>query len=441
MSYNALMLEFPNFIKFIEEDLKNATSATENTRSNLATMIDNIAELDDAQVAALASAGNERLSDQGNLKTRARAMFVNAWAPAIAEQINSPTLSGGVITDLEQFFDDWNQYMADNDEHVTPRAVTYAADPAAQNGGTRLLRLTVDRFGNKIESGRHSETVSVKVDSKPAAGRVAFLIQNSDGPKDDLDYQTARPNPITIEAVNDINGASQFVGNPFMTGNADTTDNAAVTVMTGWTLEDTVGSPTLLIAKGATELWRDRVQSYSISGFGTTKTIKRLIPSRVLSDYSEAFVPCFPVMLPTGGTWTGTIKITWGSKSQTFTQADLTAGTFVNLIPDIDADLYAFNFDSAAPYYEIEIATTIAAEEIIFPGFMVTDFTARNGNGYAIFSGETDPEASDVFTGWADSNTYAGETQDILGYIFDDELPHAASLRSVGTTNRPVDPA
>lgn len=443
MAYNTLMTQFSFFIKYVDEELKNAVSATENTRANIAAMLANASELNSDQMTLLTSSSTERLTTQGTLKANAAAMFWGSYAPKIAIEIGSSSVNGNSITDREQFFRDWIKYMVTNDEHVTPRAVAYAADPAAQNGGTRLIRMTVDKHNNKIESGRHAETVQVSVSAKPALGKVTLELKNSDGPIDELDYQTADPDEIEIDLLNEITNATRFVTNPFMTGNGSTADNAPITIMTGWELTIIDGAPVFQITSLAAEVFRSRPFGFSIgSAAGSEQQIRRRIPSSALNDKEQPLFPDCPFLLPAGSGWTGNITITWGSMSQVFTQADLIAGTWVNLIPARDSKLYVENFDSTAPYWQLNIETTGGAgDEVVFAGFMVGEFPqSRHGNAYAGISGEDDPAMSDTFTGWIDANTFAGKVQNILGYILDDELPSLGFLKSVGATNRPVDP-
>ncbi len=348
-------------IKLIEEELKNAVSATENLATNSASLANDIDSLSGAGKAAVTAGLKALRDDRARLRDAAWTILEPIFAQ-IARTIDSPTVDGERLTDPERFFRDWRAYQdGAPDEYVGGRAVTYAAEPAGAAAGW-LRRLTVGRggAGDKIESGRHNYTVTARVVRKPGAWRAVTALQGTEGPIDALDYRTA-PAPsaeVEIEHINENNpGLLGSASN--MVGNADTTDNAAVTVMTGWTLATTAGSPTLLIEKTTAKLWRGRSYVFSISGASSTKTFDIRLPSTAQENAFTPVLVMAPFYLNAG--WAGTITLEWGSKTQSWTEADLTAGQWVNLVIDRDADCYPVNFDETEANVKLTIATGAGA--------------------------------------------------------------------------------
>lgn len=426
-------------MKVWEEELKNAISATENSQTNLAALTADMETLSEAGKATVAAQSLARRATQATIAGNARAQLMPILAQ-IGRTIASETVQGDNISDLTQFFRDWRAYQdGGTDEKVTGRAVTYAAEPAASSTGN-FWRLTVGigGTGDKIESGRHATTQTIKCTSKPAPYRAVFSFQGTQGALDALAYTAApQPGPNALTQINE-NDTGNSVTNPNMTGNSDTTDNAAVTVMTGWTLATSAGSPSLLIEKTAAKLWRGRSYVFSISGASSTKTFTQSIPSGVLTDRYRNFLPVVPVYLNTG--WAGTLTITWGSKSQAFTEANMTAGDWVALAVDRDLDLYVANFDQTVSTWALSIATGAGAgsNELAFAGFWAIEGTKYNDIFYYAF-GDDDEPTEGATVSFADTQTNAGEIQDTIDFALQDEQV-GAYLMTAGT-NTLADPA
>lgn len=436
MSYATSIAKLVKWVKVWEEELKNAVSATENTATNLAALNVDTGPLSEGGLLELVAMSKARRATQASIASQARAQCLPILAQ-IARDIGSQTVVGDSITDLEQFFRDF-RYYEDNtaDDKVGVRSVTYAANPAASATGN-FWRLTVgvNGAGDKIESGRHATTQTLKVESKPAPYRATYAFQGTQGPKDALDY-TAAPEADTLLQYNE-NDTGSAVTNPNMTGNADLTDNAAVTVMTGWTLATAAGSPTLLINKTAGELWRGRSYVFSIATASATKTFTQSIPAGVLTDRYAPFLPCAPFYLKTG--WAGTITFTAGSKSQAFTEADLTNVTWVVLAMDRDADLYVQNFDQSVATWSLSIAMGAgSAAELSFAGFWALPGKKYNDIYYFAFGDDSEPTEG-ATVAWADTQTNAGEIQDTLDFAFQDEQI-GAYMMTAGT-NLIADPS
>lgn len=427
------------WVKVWEEELKNAISATENTQTNMAALTADIDSLSEAGKAAVTAQAIARRATQAGMAGQARAQLMPILAQ-IARTIASETVQGDTINDLTQFFRDWRYYQDNTaDEKVTARSVTFASEPAASvTGNFWRLTVGVNGAGDKIESGRHATTQTLKCNSKPGPYQATFNFQGTAGALDRLAYTSApapRTNGLTL--IGSVTTGSS-VNNPNMTGNTDTSDNAAVTAMTGWTLATTAGSPSLLIEKTSAKLWQGRSYVFSISGASTTKTFTQSIPAGVLTDRYKAYLPVAPFNLTTG--WAGTITITWGSKSQGFTEANLTNNDWVVLAVDRDADLYVQNFDQTVPTWALSIAAGAGAgsNELAFAGMWAIEATLYNDLRYFAF-GDDDEPTEGATVAFADTQTAAGEIQDTIDFALQDEGV-GAYLMTTGT-NTLADPA
>lgn len=422
--------------KFGEEELKNARSATENTLTNGRALVNDMDTLSDAGRSAIASAVAARVRTQAGIKEMMRTIFLTIFAQ-IARTINSDTVQGESIIDLPGYFRDWRFYEDNTaDEKVTARAVTYASEPSASANGV-IRRLTLGRggSGDKIESGRHDGTVTARVTEKRGWDQTVTLSMG-DGPIDDLDYQTGSKKTATIRAISEINDGG-LVGNATLrAGNGQAVaDNTAVTALTGWTLTNTSGTPTPTIDTGTA--FRSLAYSIAVTGSSTTWTISRNMNDAVTASPFTPVLPGSPFEMEAG--WSGDITIGWGSKTQGFTESDLTAGDWVWLFPDRDADLYPVNFDQDDAEWSLAIATDAATpEEVTCGGFYAAVGTVYEDVWYWYFADHAQATVNATFT-MTDSCTNAGIIQDMLGFAFDDDGV-GAYLMTAGT-NTLADPS
>lgn len=423
-----------NVVKFIEEELKNAISATENTLTNQATVLNDLNTLNANDRDLMTRAMLLRRQDQARLKQVGRALLIPALV-GVGRTINSPEVTGSSIRDLRRFFRDWRVYQdVTADEKITARAVTYAAEPSATANGV-IRRCTVDERGQKIESGRHDSGVTVEITQKPSHWTCnGSIYMAAEGPVDGLDYTAASNRSASISAINEVNTGG-LVTNSNLTGNADTSDNAAVTAITGWTLSNESGTPTPKIEKTAGKIFRSNSYGISVSTSSTTWKIKQNMPSAVFADPYVPVLMGVPFYMNTG--WTGNITLGWGSKTQVFTAADLTAGDWVWLFPDRDADIYPNQFDQDDPEWSVQIEST-SANEIVIGGVYAAAPVRYEDVYYWMFSDQAVATINTKFT-MADSNSNAGIIADILGFVFDDEQVGAYLMTS--GTNTLSDPA
>lgn len=423
-------------VKFIEEELKNARSATENTLTNGAALTNDVDTLTAAGKKAIADAVSSRISTQAGIKAMGRAILLACFVQ-IARTINSDAVQGESIGNLRQFFRDWRYYQDNTaDEKVVARSVTYASEPSASaNGVVRRLTVGPWQSGDKIESGRHDGTVTATVSAKRGWSQ-SVTLSMGDGPSDDLDYQTGSKKTVTITAISEVNNGG-LVGNATLRAGSGqaVTNNTAVTALTGWTLTNTSGTPTPTIDTGT--VFRSLAYSIAVTGSSTTWTISRNMEDAVTADPFTPVLMGVPMELETG--WSGDITLGWGSKTQAFDETDLSAGAWVWLFPDRDIDIYPVNFDQNDAEWSLAVATDAATtEEVTIGGVYAAYGTIYEDVWYWYFASSSQATVRTTFT-MADSNTNAAPIQDVIGFVFDDEGV-GAYLMTTGT-NTLADPS
>lgn len=405
-------------MKFGEEELKNARSATENTQANANALTNDLDSLSEAGKQQIVAATAQRERTQGGIKSLMRTILLAVFVQ-IARDIDSTTVQGESINDLRAFFRHWRYYQYNTiDEKVTARSVTYAAEPAATANGV-VRRCTVGRggTGDKIESGRHDGTVTARVSSKQG-WQQSVTLSMGDGPADDLDYQTGSRNTVTIAAISEVNTGG-LVGNATLRAGSGqaVTNNTAVTALTGWTLTNVSGTPTPTI--DTVTFFRSLAYSIAVTGSSTSWKISRNMEDAVTADPFTPILMGVPMEMESG--WSGDITLGWGSKTQAFTEADLTAGDWVWLFPDRDLDIYPVNFDQDDSEWSLTIATDAATpEEVTVGGVFAATGTLYEDVWYWYFADQAQATVEATFT-MADSNSNAGIIQDVIGFVFDDD--------------------
>lgn len=405
-------------VKFIEEELKNARSATENTLTNGAALVNDVDSLSPEGKATVANTVNGRINAQGTIKAMARTLLLAVFAQ-IARTILSKNVQGDSITDLTEFFREWRYYQDNTaDERVTARSVTYASEPAATaNGFMRRLTVGHNQSGDKIESGRHDSTVTATVTLKDGWDQSVTLTMGA-GPSNLLDYQAGSPRSLVIRAISEVNDGG-LVGNATLRAGSGqaVTDGTAVTALTGWTLTNVSGSPTPTIDTGT--VFRSLAYSIAVTGSSTSWKISRNVNSAATANRYLPVLPAVPMEMESG--WSGDITIGWGSKTQAYTESDLTAGDWVWLCPDRDIDLYPLNWDQDDPEWSLTIATDAATpEEVTVGGFFAATGNQYEDVYYWYFADQAMATLGTTFS-FADSNSNAGIIQDVLGFAFDDD--------------------
>lgn len=355
---------------------------------------------------------------------------------ALGRKCLSRAVDGDTILDYPRLFRDISaDLLGGTPDYVTARGKSAASNPAASATGIPR-RLLVDHLGESIDDGWWNGTHKFVVKSKPIRYQSQAVVE---GPPntyaDSFAYRDGRVRALT--GLNAVNDAQQPVGitNPYLTP-SDLTHNADITSIANWTL-NTSGGPTFKVDTSV--LWRGR--SYSVKFTGANNAYIELVqvmPSSVFADPYRPWDVGIPIRLTTG--WQGQIIVTWGSKSQTFTHADLTNGSFKHCFLDLDKDLFPVNYDMAAAPWKLKLLNTqLNTDYIYVGGFLPYPMLQFDGPYYSHFSDESEPAVESTVS-WADVMVVSGKINDVLSFVYHDIAPGWAHLPSSGTATI-ADPA
>jgi hypothetical protein len=432
MAYEDATGSFVKGIAVVEEELRHARNEYTQAELALANGITTLPQSGKTEVGTALLAFRDSLKQ---IRDRGRTL-VTPLLCEVGREIASAQVQGDTITDLSIFFRDWRAWQdGAQDEKVTAKSVTYAAEPSAGALGV-LRRLTVGPrgSGDKIESGRHDKTVTARVTALANANASTITISNEDsGPVDELDYLAASPRSTSIDAVNEAN-QGQGIANGSMRAGGATTDGTAITVMSSWDITLASGS----FAVETTLPWRSLTYSPKAGGSDGDVLLEQDMSFNVLAD---AYVPWWPMVpLEMEGTWTGDITIGWGNKTQAFTEADLAAaGTWRELGPDRDADLYPVNFHQASSKWSLRIETDNAVTGFVNIGGFYPVVGQKFEDVWYFYASSASYAVIQGTVTMADTSTHAGVIQDILTFLWgDDGL--GAYLMTAGS-NTLADPA
>lgn len=446
-TYPQLMTSLTNWVKWVDDerrciqDVTQGSNSVDSAQANLETLIEGTVDFTPNTQRQLAAAADTRRRQQlGALRASARAAGLPIFVE-IAKFIGSDHVDNDQITDFVGFWRDQRDYDRDTaDQRVTARAITFGAEPAASAAGI-IFRLTGEhRAGDPIECGRHNQVKTFRVLSKNGAFNANIEIVGADGPVDNLDYQAGSARQAGFNGVINTTMIARgnpnpggMVTNPLLTGNPDQTDDAAVTAINGWNIA-TASSPTFLI--DATNVFQQgnstSARSLSLSGNNGQVTLTQDIPAAAMANRFQPILPVVALRLTAG--WTGTIDVSWGDKTQQFTEADLSAGDWVLIAPDRDQDLYPYNWAASAPQYTLDITNgaAVGTNELGIGAFFVVQMVRHQGIWNAILMDDGEPDLNDEIT-ITDSNSAAGKIQDVLGFVFDDELSGEGFMNTTGT--------
>jgi hypothetical protein len=379
------------------------------------------------------------------LRSECRESYYNEVAPYMASQILSRALDAGKIVNRELLWRDRRDYMDDKgeysagstDQKVPGRAVTYAADPSPATTG-QFFRLTTDHRSQKIESGKHNQTITAKIIGTGAsnAGAHRSIAEIKGGAASDdnevVDYRkgSGDKNKLTLEAVNEVYNPTALITNMNLYGNTETHGDT-VSVITGFTLTNVSGSPTVTV--DTTNVWRSK--RFCIRVAGASTSWKAQYTSGISIGQDKRYTPyCIMVPIFMQAGWAGDITIVWGGKSQAYTEADLSGGAWAYLKIDRDSDLFPLNFDADDATVSITIATDAAnANYVVLGGIYVAEGKRHEGVWYFHFSHTAD-SVLDSTVSWADSCDFAGKRQDLIAWMHeDDEGRNYAYLCTTGT--------
>lgn len=315
--------------------------------------------------------------------------------------------------------------MVTGDYDVNRRKTTWAAEPTADDAGGIINRLVVDESNVEIEGGLPA-TIDCRVISKPSQYRSITRVEARVKGIDIFDLQ-GPTGFVDIEAVNGA-GGQNLVTNPNLSNANSSTDETAVTSISGWTVSDAVAGMTHKIDTDIA--YRGNAFSHKLYGTsGTRRFSQTLVVAR--SDIYTPRLYMIPVYVT--GTVAGTLTVTWGSKSQAFTIGSLSAG-WNYVILDRDRDLFPSLFDSGDNVLQIDVAMTTGdtSNYINIGGVYGQNMRMFNGAYYAVWSRNGVSTLLDN-NALADSQDGDGKNQNALYYAYHGtDAANYAYLRHIG---------
>lgn len=400
--------------KAINESHKNISLNTPNNLTigqALADALGGIVEQDakDAIVAALAAERVAYLSVAAGWP-----LMMDAILAYGGTQLTTPSkwVRGNKVLNRTNLLRDLQEDMFLNTRDIDLREVTYAADPT-QDNDTDVLRVTVDRNGEKMEAGLHNQNIDLEVVGNKATGLGEWQTDVQIAPRNqgaDI-FQLLGPiGKLTIRAVNEVNNPDGVVANPNLnSGINSTTADAAVTSLTNWTLSNVLAMPTHVVDR--VNVFRSLALGHKI--YGTTAT-RRFSQNLNVRKAKRFFPHGFRIPVFKEGAPTGNIVLTWGSKSQTWTMASLSAG-WNYLSIDRDLDMYPENFDSATAVIQLDVeCTTGSAAAYTTIGAILGQVAKQfNGNFWFAWSQVGKSTLGQTAT-YADTMTVAGKNATAL---------------------------
>lgn len=372
---------------------------------------------------------------QSSLISRAR----DASMPYLAKMagyIGSPHHSRGRITNMKLFHRDLLAYYVANTKYVAARAVTYGNNPSDSASGL-FRRLTVDKHGEKIENGRHNQTVRARIKNTEAGGGGTGK-WNAEifgaGLADDylVLSEQAGAGRILMPNAGPENTGTLVNKNGEMSGNATVTDLADITAIDDWDITNT-GSPTFQVDTG--NKWRGQSYGLNVSGASTGVTLEQTIEN-LRNDDGEIPIGIMCPVLMDGANWAGDITIGIGDQTTAFTESDLTDATWVPLFKEFDKELFGLSWEETDATFLLDVQTDAAiTDKVVLGGYYAiygrTLEATRNGiytgPWYFYWANEADAVNETAIAWSADSMTAAGAIARFFAVVWNIYLRSTAS--------------
>lgn len=355
-----------------------------------------------------------------------------SWFELAADEIGRPFQSDA------QFADDMVRHMDGAGIYVAGRVVTYGANPADNVVGIHR-RLTVNKYGHKIENGSHNIPNGITmrvVRSEVSGGTNGQTVVSYEG------GNITRASSLRVKGVNVIPSVTAI--GPLnlglsetaqLNGNTDVADNAAITdgdADTGGILgfnQTRTGTPTVTV--DTTNKWKD--QEYGVAIGGASVALELDQP---LEDWDlQALVPvayALPVYM-NGASLNVDIVTTMGTQTDSWDETDLTNGAWTTLLSTLDENLYPENFDDTDSKFSVKATLNAGSTgECIFGGVYAVNGFQLNpaGEWHFLWEREITPTLFAEVSYGADSQTDAGELQEAWCQVF----PNGPSLPVSGSS-------
>lgn len=412
----------------------NAETQLKNALTPVASVI---AETKDrwqtAENTLVTGALGERYPSTAQAIASARAALSSIMSPGTVAGVLRPALlelgeAIGAPSGLsdDQLFDYLEDYYDANSRTIQSRDITYGSISAGggNTGNGNLYRVTVDRFGNDIES-THVEAKSAECvrdqSSLGSSGRFkeVFRFEGQPAPIDSLDdVDLTKSGNSGIREFPATTPESQTLTNGNLISN--NSSGGVTTMFSGWTLSATTGisvdTSTTYIASSGQTAASIKIESTG-SGTTMTQTLKAL-------DRSRPYLPLIAWNREDGSGSGVQIRVDWGSKNQTVTAGGAETGWQIFAI-DRDVDLWPDNFYEDQQDFKLTFTVSSGYFNVAFIHFIPGVFV--DNIPYFLVPGSTPFQKGDTFT-WTDSFTSSDSIlQKYLVYGFGRHLPHSGT--------------
>jgi hypothetical protein len=309
--------------------------------------------------------------------------------PILSVYLKDLAINRGNIDPSSNFGAIYDAFVAAN-LHVQSRSPTFDIVPTETGTGNGTLRrLTVDHLGHPIESGAFPLDIRVEAilaESDGASpGAETFRISGPAG-KDILQQGGG----FTSDAAGEINSQNDddlVLDHSFESVTADDADpsdlgswldSAGVYGSAKYAIGSSAPAPYMSSVREDLNGYAGRLE---IKGNYTFQQEMAQVDPRTPIDFAPRFYR-------PSGTTSVTVTISWGSKSQVWTEADLTADAWVALRPTLDKDLYGHNWGDTGRMFTVAI-TNLTGGSIFADSVRVYRMIFWGGSWWAIDAGTT----------------------------------------------------
>lgn len=348
---------------------------------------------------------------------------------------------GGTSGTPEQMLDQLVRYMNANGHYVDGLPVGYGDDPADNVIGVHR-RITVNKYGHRIETGNHDipDGIKIRVIDSEATGRSnAIRAQYSAGNSSGDRVNSLKTGGFSRRTAINLRGprTTGLARNAVLQGNETTTDGADITDGTattggisGWDQTRT-GSPT--VKARPNDAFGEQPYGIGIGNASATFKIEQSY-ERWNLERARPVAVMFPVKLD-GAAWEGDITWALGGVSDTYDETDLTNGSYEYLTTALDEDGYPEGFDDGDDLFSLTFAMdafTDGGEEVILGGVYAMLGVQLQPGGEFHFAWEngSEPTIGTTTNFGADTQGDDGEIQ----HGFTRAFPAGPSLPVSGST-------
>lgn len=395
----------------------------------------------DEKQELLAAIEGQRKVSVDSITAHGRALVGRAlldWVHAAGVTAPFTSVNDDLFVTLRQYYDDVGTFAGGSvDKKVTGRGWTRGT-PSVGSYNWTISRITVDEYGQAIETG-NPQVVRIVNRSLAADTRKVVVFTPGDAGRDIFDIQG--PGGQTAEMTLFGPGASDgLLNTPFFSLASGVTSIAAGTPAAGtsglpnWTVSGTWTNNTtnLLNLLGAP-------LTCGVKTSTANDYIQQIIPRA--ADRRRPYQLCLWVYPAAGfNAASGTVVVTWGSKSQTF--SSLTDSQWNLLKVTADVNCYPEQWDSPASGANIvKVLVGVASVGLTIGMVQMVPMQKVFGTWYAGTEGKTaaapvSPVVNAVAT-VTDTWSIAGKIQHVLGVLWPDL--QEAYLTTTGT-NTLADP-